>query len=71
MPHDKQETLTEMENGMMRLKVKLTRGDGVRDQDEITGELVADSLDELKEDLEEFHHVVYGEANRARSYDPK
>lgn len=60
----------ERTDSAIRLKVKLSRGDGVRDAEEVTGELVAPDMDEFEARLEAFRSHLYTEALRARYWNP-
>lgn len=67
--YDRTTEMTES-GGFVRIHVKLKRGDSPRNEETISAELAAPTLDELEDDLERFHRVLYGEAARARDYQP-
>jgi len=70
MTRERTDEMEQTEDGFIRLRVKLKRGTAPGDRDEVVGELQKPSLDELKAELDDFHELLYGEANRARRYQP-
>lgn len=70
---DDYERTTKLDNvgGFVRLRVKLKRGDSPRDEDSVTGELLAGSLDELEAQLAQFDAILYDAADKARAYQPE
>lgn len=63
--------LIEQEGGYMGLRLKMVRGDAVRDVDEVTGEFLSSDFESFKEDVTEFQTFVEYVADRARNFDPE
>lgn len=70
MTYDREEELTELPNGGVRLSVKIKRGENPRNEETTKGELEAESLDELKSDLQDFNSLLEAEARKWRAFQP-
>lgn len=68
--YDRTTEMSETEGGFIRLRVRIKRGSDVRNEDDLSAEIVCEDLDELKENLDEFHELLYTEAERARQFQP-
>jgi hypothetical protein len=67
--YDSVERVDEYENGV-RLHIRSKRGTGTRDEDKVSGELYADSIEELESNRAQLREQVVATLNELRNNQP-